>query len=134
MATTTTRTNPLSYLTDQLNELKQKGTYFKLRVLDDEQAPVCTFDGKKVINIASNNYLGLTTHPKLREAALAATKKYGVGSGAVLLEVVSTRLSDVIELASTVGLDDGVADLLQVRQGGVHHAGTRYVKTLGPLV
>ena len=47
MATTTTRTNPLSFLTDQLNELKQKGTYFKLRVLDDEQAPVCRFDGKK---------------------------------------------------------------------------------------
>ena len=59
---TTTRTNPLSYLADQLNELKQKGTYFKLRVLDDEQAAVCTFDGKKVINLASNNYLGLTTH------------------------------------------------------------------------
>jgi len=83
MATTTTRTNPLTYLTDQLDDLKQKGTYFKLRVLEDEQAPVCTFDGKKVINLASNNYLGLTTHPKLREAALAATKKYGVGSGAV---------------------------------------------------
>ena len=46
--TTATRTNPLSYLTDQLNELKTKGTHFKLRVLDDEQAPVCTFDGKKV--------------------------------------------------------------------------------------
>src|SRR5207248_4758037 len=55
----------------------------RLRVLEDEQAPVCTFDGKKVINLASNNYLGLTTHPKLREAALAATEKYGVGSGAV---------------------------------------------------
>ena len=68
--TTATRTNPLSYLTDQLKELKAKGTYFKLRVLEDEQAPVCTFDGKKVINLASNNYLGLTTHPKLREAAL----------------------------------------------------------------
>ena len=52
-------------------------------MLEDEQAPECTFDGKKVINLASNNYLGLTTHPKLREAALAATKKYGVGSGAV---------------------------------------------------
>ena len=80
---TPTRTDPLSYLTDQLNELKAKGTHFKLRVLEDEQAPVCTFDGKKVINLASNNYLGLTTHPKLREAALAATRKYGVGSGAV---------------------------------------------------
>src|SRR3974390_500045 len=80
--TTATRTNPLTYLTDQLNDLKQRGTYFKLRVLEDEQAPVCTFDGKRVINLASNNYLGLTTHPKLREAALEATKKFGVGSGA----------------------------------------------------
>jgi glycine C-acetyltransferase len=78
-----TRTDPLSYLTDQLNDLKAKGTYFRLRVLEDEQAPECTFDGKHVINLASNNYLGLTTHPKLREAALAATRKYGVGSGAV---------------------------------------------------
>ncbi len=74
--TTATRTNPLSYLTDQLNELKAKGTHFKLRVLDDEQAPVCTFDGKRVINLASNNYLGLTTHPKLREAALEATASW----------------------------------------------------------
>jgi glycine C-acetyltransferase len=80
---TATRTDPLSYLTDQLNDLKAKGTYFRLRVLEDEQAPECTFDGKHVINLASNNYLGLTTHPKLREAALAATRKYGVGSGAV---------------------------------------------------
>src|SRR5881296_329598 len=80
---TATRANPLSYLTGQLNDLKSKGTHFRLRVLEDEQAPVCTFDDKKVINLASNNYLGLTTHPKLREAALAATRKYGVGSGAV---------------------------------------------------
>ena len=80
---TATRIDPLSYLTDQMNELKAKGTHFKLRVLDDEQAAVCTFDGKKVINLASNNYLGLTTHPLLREAAIEATRKYGVGSGAV---------------------------------------------------
>src|SRR4030088_2372716 len=80
---TATRINPLSFLTDQLEELKTKGTHFKLRVLDDEQAPVCTFDGKRVINLASNNYLGFATHPKLREAALEATRKYGVGSGAV---------------------------------------------------
>src|SRR5712672_3341558 len=82
MPTTTTRPQ-LSYLADQMNELKHKGTHFNLRVLQDEQAPECTVDGKHVINLASNNYLGLTTHPKLREAAIAAIKKYGVGSGAV---------------------------------------------------
>ena len=64
MATATARANPLSYLTDQLNDLKAKGTHFKLRVLDDEQAPVCTFDGKKVINLASNNYLGCVVNPR----------------------------------------------------------------------
>src|SRR3954454_511078 len=80
---TATRTDPLSYLTDQLNDLKAKGTYFHLRVLEDEQAPECTFDGKHVINLSSNNYLGLTTHPKLREAALDATRTRGVGSGSV---------------------------------------------------
>src|SRR6201982_2183090 len=83
MVTQTARANPLSYLTDQLNELKAKGTHFRLRVLEDEQAPVCTFDGKKVINLASNNYLGLTTHPKLREAALEASRKFAAGAGAV---------------------------------------------------
>jgi len=80
---TPTRTNPLSFLTDQLNHLKAKRTHFRLRVLEDEQAPGCTFDGKQVINLASNNYLGLTTHPKLRAAAMEATRRYGVGSGAV---------------------------------------------------
>src|SRR5450432_4165105 len=98
--TTATRANPLSYLTDQLNELKAKGTHFKLRVLDDEQAPVCTFDGKRVINLASNNYLGLTTHPKLREAALEAIRKYGVGSGAV--RTISGTMSIHIQLEERI--------------------------------
>src|SRR5207302_369877 len=80
---TPTSTNPLSFITDQLIHLKAKGTHFRLRVLEDEQAPGCTFDGKQVINLASNNYLGLTTHAKLRAAAMEATRRYGVGSGAV---------------------------------------------------
>ncbi len=76
-------TNPLQYLTDELNELRKKGLYQRLRILGGEQLPVAEFDGRRVINLSSNNYLGLTTHPKLREAAIEATKKYGVGSGAV---------------------------------------------------
>ena len=64
----------LAYLAQQLDELKKKGTYFKLRVLEDEQAPECTFDGKRVINLASNNYLGLTLHPAVVEAAREALR------------------------------------------------------------
>src|SRR4029077_4296357 len=75
--------NPLQYVTDQLSELRAKGVAPKLRTLEGEQKPVCTFDGREVINLASNNYLGLTTHKALRKAALEAVKKYGAGAGAV---------------------------------------------------
>ncbi len=81
---TETATRPqLAYLTDVLNDLRAKGTHFKLRILDDQQAPVCHYDGREVINLASNNYLGLANHPRLIEASLKATKELGVGSGAV---------------------------------------------------
>jgi len=73
----------LQYLHDALEDLKAKHLYFKLKVLEGEQKPIANFDGKEVINLSSNNYLGLTTHPKLRRAAIDATRKLGVGSGAV---------------------------------------------------
>ncbi|MGA9551325.1 MAG: aminotransferase class I/II-fold pyridoxal phosphate-dependent enzyme, partial [Candidatus Sulfotelmatobacter sp.] len=120
--TTSTRTNPLSYLTDQLNELKAKGTYFKLRVLEDEQAPVCTFDGKKVINLASNNYLGLTTHPKLREAALEATRKYGVGSGAV--RTIAGTMKIHMELEEKIARFKNVEACVVFQSGFAANAGT----------
>ncbi len=120
--TTATRTDPLSYLGDQLNELKQKGTYFKLRVLEDEQDAVCTFDGKKVINVASNNYLGLTTHPKLREAALAAVKKYGVGSGAV--RTITGTMKIHMELEEKIARFKNVEACVVFQSGFTANAGT----------
>src|SRR5436853_2454182 len=120
--TTATRTNPPSYLTDQLNELKAKGTHFKLRVLEDEQAPVCTFDGKKVINLASNNYLGLTTHPKLREAALEATRKYGVGSGA--LRTIAGTMKIHMELEEKIARFKNVEACVVFQSGFAANAGT----------
>jgi len=120
--TTATRTNPLSYLTDQLNDLKTKGTHFKLRVLEDEQAPECTFDGKKVINLASNNYLGLTTHPKLRQAALEATRKYGVGSGAVRTIAGTMRIH--MELEEKIARFKNVEACVVFQSGFAANAGT----------
>src|ERR1700747_784097 len=120
--TTATRTNPLSYLTDQLNQLKAKGTHFKLRVLDDEQAPVCTFDGKKVINLASNNYLGLTTHPKLREAALEATRTFGVGSGAV--RTIAGTMKIHMELEEKIARFKNVEACVVFQSGFAANAGT----------
>ena len=119
---TATRTNPLSYLSEQLNELKKKGTHFKLRVLEDEQAPVCTFDGKKVINLASNNYLGLTTHPKLRQAAIEATKKYGVGSGAV--RTIAGTMKIHMELEEKIARFKNVEESVVFQSGFAANAGT----------
>jgi glycine C-acetyltransferase len=73
----------LKFLHDALEDLKARHLYFRLKILEGEQKPVANFDGKEVINLSSNNYLGLTTHPKLRRAAIDATRKFGVGSGAV---------------------------------------------------
>src|SRR5438309_3343428 len=122
MPTQTARANPLFYLTDQLNDLKAKGTHFRLRVLEDEQASICTFDGKKVINLASNNYLGLTTHPKLREAALEATRKYGVGSGAV--RTIAGTMKIHMDLEEKIARFKNVEACVVFQSGFAANAGT----------
>jgi glycine C-acetyltransferase len=118
-----TRTRPqLAHLTEQLNDLKQRGTYFRLRVLDDEQGPVCTYDGKRVINLASNNYLGLCDHPKLREAAIEATKKFGVGSGAV--RTIAGTMKIHLELEEKIAAFKGVEACVVFQSGFTANAGT----------
>src|SRR5947199_8537239 len=122
MSTSTVSRPQLSYLADQMNDLKQKGTHFKLRVLEDPQAPECTFDGKRVINLASNNYRGLTMHPKLREAAIAATKKYGVGSGAV--RTVSGTMTIHMELEEKIARFKNTEACVVFQSGFAANAGT----------
>ncbi len=77
------RRDPLAFLGTELDSLKQQGLYRRLRVLDGEQAHKSSFDHRQVVNLSSNNYLGLTTHPTLRERALEATRTLGVGTGSV---------------------------------------------------
>ena len=119
---TAVRVDPLLFLSNQLDELKAKGTHFRLRVLEDEQAAVCTFDGKKVINLASNNYLGLTTHPKLREAALEATSKFGVGSGAVRTIAGTMRIH--MDLEEKIARFKNVEACVVFQSGFTANAGT----------
>jgi glycine C-acetyltransferase len=75
--------DPLAFLHEQLEQWRAEGTLQRLRIPESASAAESRFDGKEVVNLASNNYLGLTTHPKLREAALEATRRFGVGSGSV---------------------------------------------------
>jgi len=112
----------LSHLTAQLDDLRRRGTFFRLRVLEDEQAPVCTYDGRRVINLASNNYLGLCDHPKLREAAIAATEKYGVGSGAVRTIAGTMRIH--MELEEKIAAFKGVEACVVFQSGFTANAGT----------
>ena len=83
MTATDPRVDPLRDLESEIAQLKDQSLYRPLVVMSGPQEPHTTMDGRPVISLSSNNYLGLTTHPKLREAALEATRKYGVGSGAV---------------------------------------------------
>ena len=112
----------LAHLTTILDDLKDRGTYFKLRVLDDEQDAICHYDGKRVINLASNNYLGLTNHPKLREAAINATKKFGVGSGAVRTIAGTMRIH--MELEEKIAAFKGVEACVVFQSGFTANAGT----------
>src|SRR6202521_2642828 len=114
--------NPLSYLSDQLSQWRSEGTYQRLRILESESAAESRFDGKDVINLASNNYLGLTTHPKLREAALEAVKKYGVGSGAV--RTISGTMSIHIQLEERIAAFKNVEACVVFQSGFAANAGT----------
>ncbi len=87
----------MGFIDEVLNELKEKGLYRELRVLESEQLPTAVFDGKKVVNLSSNNYLGLTTHPKLRAAAIMAIEEYGVGSGSVRTIAGTMKLHEELE-------------------------------------
>ena len=77
------RRDPLDYLGSELESLKQQGLFRQLRILEGEQSHKTTFDHRQVVNLSSNNYLGLTTHPRLRERALDAVRQLGAGSGSV---------------------------------------------------
>jgi glycine C-acetyltransferase len=117
-----TKRPQLAHLSAQLDDLRARGTYFRLRVLDDEQAPVCHYDGREVINLASNNYLGLCNHPKLREAAITATEKYGVGSGAVRTIAGTMRIH--MELEEKIAAFKGVEACVVFQSGFAANAGT----------
>jgi glycine C-acetyltransferase len=117
-----TKRPQLAHLTAQLDALRAGGTYFKLRVLDDEQGPVCHYDGREVINLASNNYLGLCNDARLREAAIAATKKYGVGSGAV--RTIAGTLRIHMELEEKIAAFKGVEACVVFQSGFTANAGT----------
>jgi glycine C-acetyltransferase len=112
----------LQYLSDELQNLREHNLYQKLRVLETEQLPVCNFDGQEVINLSSNNYLGLTTHPKLKERAVRAVEEFGVGSGAV--RTIAGTMSLHMELEEKIAKFKHVEASVVFQSGFTANAGT----------
>ena len=120
--TQVTKLNPLQFVADALGELRAKGVAPRLRVLEGEQKPVATFDGKEVINLASNNYLGLTTHKALRKAEIEAVRKYGAGAGAVRTIAGTMKLH--MELEEQIARFKNVEACVVFQSGFTANAGT----------
>ena len=116
------RPDPLNFLSAELESLKQQGLYRKLRVLDGEQASHASFDHKSVVNLSSNNYLGLTTHPRLREAALKAVSDYGAGSGSV--RTIAGTMAIHMELEERLAAFKKVETVVVFQSGFAANAGT----------
>jgi glycine C-acetyltransferase len=91
------RHDPLQFLADELDTLRAQDALGAIRVLDGPQLAKASIDGRVVVNLASNNYLGLTTHPRLREAALNATRDFGVGAGSVRTIAGTLALHEELE-------------------------------------
>jgi glycine C-acetyltransferase len=107
--------DPLAFLAEEMADLRARRLHRPLRELSSAQGPVCTVDGRSVVSLSSNDYLGLTQHPRLREAALAAVRDLGVGSGAVrtiagtlaVHEALERELADFKEVDATLVFQSG---------------------------
>src|SRR6187401_2298913 len=95
--TTTPRKDPLAHLEDEVAALKERHLYRALRVMSSAQGPIVSVDEKRLISLSSNDYLGLTHHPRLRDAALAAVRDFGVGSGAVRTIAGTMSMHEALE-------------------------------------
>jgi glycine C-acetyltransferase len=116
------RQDPLAYLGHELDALKEQNLYRRLRVLEDEQKARTSFDHRSVVNLSSNNYLGLTTHPRLRAKALEAVKQFGVGSGSV--RTIAGTMAIHLELEQKLAEFKRVESVVVFQSGFTANAGT----------
>jgi glycine C-acetyltransferase len=116
------RRDPLAYLGDELDALKQQNLYRRLRVLEEEQKAHTTFDRRSVVNLSSNNYLGLTTHPRLRARAIEAIERFGAGSGSV--RTIAGTMAIHMELERRLAEFKKVEAVVVFQSGFAANAGT----------
>jgi glycine C-acetyltransferase len=95
--TTTPSRDPLAFLEDEVAALRERHLYRALRVMSSAQGPIVSVDERRLISLSSNDYLGLTHHPRLREAVLTAVREFGVGSGAVRTIAGTMSMHEALE-------------------------------------
>jgi len=91
------RPNPLAFLDDELAALRERHLYRPLRVMSSAQGPIVSMDGRRVISLSSNDYLGLSSHPRMKRAAIDAVERFGAGSGAVRTIAGTMTLHEALE-------------------------------------
>jgi len=111
-----------AFLSEELDALRQKHLFRGLRVLEGQQLPEARFDGHPVINLSSNNYLGLNTHRRLVDAAKQATETFGVGSGAV--RTIAGTMQIHLELEKAIARFKHVEASVVFQSGFTANAGT----------
>jgi glycine C-acetyltransferase len=94
---TASRPNPLSFLDDELAALRERNLYRPLRVMSSAQGPIVSIDDRRLISLSSNDYLGLTHHPRMKRATLDAVERFGAGSGAVRTIAGTMALHEQLE-------------------------------------
>ena len=94
---TTQRTDPLAFLDDEVAALRERHLYRPLRVMSSAQGPIVSVDDRRLISLSSNDYLGLTHHPRVRAAAEAAVLEFGAGSGAVRTIAGTMSMHEALE-------------------------------------
>ena len=115
------RPDPLAYLDDEVAALRERHLYRALRVMSSGQGPIVSVDERRLISLSSNDYLGLTHHPRLREAALTAVREFGVGSGAV--RTIAGTMSMHEELEAELAEFKGTPAVLTFQSGFTANTG-----------
>ncbi len=116
------RVDPLAFLTTELDTLREQGLHRSLRILEGRQQASSQFDGRTVVNLSSNNYLGLTTHPRLIEAAIQAVRDFGVGSGSV--RTIAGTMEIHMELERRLAVFKNTEAVVVFQSGFAANAGT----------
>ena len=115
-------TDALGFLKEELAELERDGLMLHPRTLEGPQGARARYDGRDVINLASNNYLGLANHPRLNEAASRAATELGSGSGAV--RTIAGQMTMHRELESRFAAFKHAEAALMFQSGFTSNAGT----------